>query len=146
MNASPNFGSILDKPMDTVERPKPLPTGTYTFTIEGLPKFDKSTKKQTEYVEFTCKPIAVGDDVDQEALAGMGGIEGKTFRLTFYLTEGSLWRLKEFLLDDLKIEEENFRAAIDSTPGQQFLGTIKHEASNDGKAVFASIGSTAPVE
>lgn len=147
MNAQTNFASILDMPTSEIERPKPLPTGTYTFSIQGLYKEDKSTKKQTPYIEFTCKPVAAGDDVDQDALKEMGGLGDKTFRHTFYLTENSAFRLKDFLLDDLKLEEQdNLRQMLADTPNCQFLGTIKHRPSEDGKAVFAEIGSTAPVE
>ena len=73
MNA-PNFGALLDKPASEIERPKPLPQGGYICTVKGLPKFDKSSKKQTEFVEFTLQPVEAMEDVDQEALASMGGL------------------------------------------------------------------------
>src|SRR6185437_1001481 len=48
-----SFSYILDKPATEIDRPKPLPVGTYTWSIQGLPKHDKSREKQTPYVEFT---------------------------------------------------------------------------------------------
>lgn len=146
--ANPNFGALLDKPSSDIERPKPLPQGTYQFAINGMYKLDKTTKKQTEYVEFTCNVIGAAEDVDEEALKEMGGFQGKSMRQTFYITEDALWRLKKFLTDDLGIEEgdKSLRQMLDETPGCQFLGTVKHEASQDGESVYANIGSTAPVE
>src|SRR5256885_335119 len=93
----PNFGSLLDTNADEVEKPKPRPEGSYLWTVKGMPRFDKSSKKQTEFAEFTLACVQAGDDVDEEALATAGGIEDYTQRVTFYLTEASLWRLKEFL-------------------------------------------------
>lgn len=145
--AAPNFGSILDRQSSEVEKPKPLPSGTYICVVQGLPKFDKSSKKQTEFVEFTLKPLQAQDDVDEEALAEMGGIANQTIRATYYLTENSLWRLKKFLVD-LQIEEEDksLRQMINDAPGRQVAAWIKHEASDDGESVFAKLGNTAAVE
>lgn len=144
---SPNFGSVLDKPTTEIERPKPIPQGTYVFAIQGMPRFDKSTKKGTEFVEFTCKILQAGEDVDPEELQAMGGIADKTLKHTFYLTENSIYRLKEFLIDDLRIEEEaTLRPMIEKAVGAQFMAQIKHTPSDDGKSVYSNIASTGPVE
>lgn len=142
---SPNFSALLNKPMTEVERPKPLPQGSYTCVVKGLPRYDKSSKKQTDFVEFILQPLAAGEDVDDEALQAMGGFVNKTIKATYYLTEDSLFRLKDFLTH-LGIEEEgNFTQAIDQTPGKQVIAFIKHRASEDGQSVFAELGKTAPV-
>jgi hypothetical protein len=147
--SSPNFGAILDTPSQEIERPKPLPQGTYTCVVNGLPRMDKSAKKGTEFVEFNLNILAAGEDVDEDALGEMGGIAGKSTRVTFYLTESSVWRLKKFLVDDLGIEEEDdltLRGMISMAPGRQVLAHIKHTPSDDGTSVFANVASTAPVE
>lgn len=146
--ASPNFSSILDEAPSEVDRPKPLPVGTYTTIIQGLPRFDKSTKKQTEYVEFTHKILAAGDDVDQEELASMGGIKDKTMKNTYYLTEASKWRLDEFLTHcGINLDgESSRREMVEQTPGKQVGIYVTHEASQDGTAVYAKIGKTVIVE
>lgn len=146
--ANPNFGALLDKPSSEVEKPKPLPQGSYTVVIQGLPKFDKSTKKGTEYVEFTYKVLAAAEDVDSDELALMGGIADKTMRDTYYITENSLWRLKEMLVNCGIEDDDNksLRQMIEETPGCQLVVHIKHTASQDGQSVFANVGSTAPVE
>lgn len=158
--AQGTFGSILDKAPSEVERPKPLPAGTYVAMVKGLPRFDKSTKKGTEFVEFTMQLIEPyknedgESDVDQDDLAAsltkpsgdVVPLNERTMRNTYYLTEDALWRLKKFLVDDLGIEEgESFRSMIDETPGKQCLISLKHTASDDGTAVFANVANTAPV-
>lgn len=146
--SSPNFGAILDTPSQEIERPKPLPQGTYTCVINGLPRMDKSAKKGTEFVEFNLNILAAGEDVDEDALSEMGGIANKSTRITFYLTENSVWRLKKFLAEDLQIEEDDvtLRQMIGMAPGRQVLAHIKHTPSDDGTSVFANVASTAPVE
>lgn len=148
MANTPNFGVLLDKPSSEIEKPKPLPQGTYTCVVKGLPKFDKSSKKQTEFVEFSLQPLAAGDDVDQDDLQAMGGFANKTIRATYYITEDALWRLKKFL-DDCGIEEEadeSLRQRIERTPGTQVAAFLKHQASEDGQSVYAQLASTAAVE
>ena len=153
--ANPDFAGILNRQSGDVERPKPLPIGEYLFKIKGLPNFDKSSKKGTPYVEFTCIPIEAQESVDtddlQESLTRKSGkkqLQDMVQKLTFYLTDDALFRLKEFMVNDLSIEEgdKTLQAMIDETANAEFIGTIKHTPTNDGKGTFANIGSTAPVE
>lgn len=146
--ANQDFSSILSKAPSDVERPKPLPVGTYTCVVRGQPQFDKSSKKQTPYVKFTYGILSAGDDVDPDELKAYGPIRDKTLDDTYYLTENSLWRLKE-MLTSAGLEEgeyETMQEMVEATPGKQLLIQIKHEASQDGQAVFAKVGSTAPLE
>ena len=153
--ANPDFAGILNRKSGDVERPKPLPIGEYLFKIKGLPNFDKSSKKGTPYVEFTCVPIEAQDSVDADDLeesltrkSGKKQLQDMVQKLTFYLTDDALFRLKEFMVNDLSIEEgdKTLQAMIDETANAEFIGTIKHTPTNDGKGTFANIGSTAPVE
>lgn len=155
--AEASFGSILDKPASEVERPKPIPAGTYRCLIKQRPRFDKSSKKQTEFVEFQLTPLEAGDDVDENDLKaaltkGDGSVKKLTdvsIRATYYLTEDALWRLKKFLMDDLGIddlEEIGFRQGIDQALNREVIASVKHVPSDDGTAVFAQLASTAPVE
>ena len=145
--SSPNFGAILDTPSQEIERPKPLPQGTYTCVVNGLPRMDKSAKKGTQFVEFNLNILSAGEDVDEDALSEMGGIAGKSTRHTFYLTDASIWRLKKFL-DDCGIEEDDLtlRQRLGLSPGRQVICHIKHSPSDDGTSVYANVASTAPVE
>lgn len=142
---TPNFGALLDKSASDVERPKPLPQGSYHCVVKGLPRYDQSSKKKTDFVEFTLVPQTAGEDVDADELAEMGGLANKTIRATYYITEDSLWRLKAFL-EHCGIEESgSIRNMIDETPNCEVVAYLRHEASNDGEAVFATLAKTAPV-
>ena len=141
-----NFGSILDRAPSEIEKPKPLPQGSYITQIVGQPRFDKSTKKQTEYVEFTHKLLAAQEDVDEDELKALGGVKDKVMKNTFYLTEGAAWRLKEFLEHCGIDEADSLREMIEETPGKQVGIFINHEASQDGTSVFARVGKTFVVE
>src|SRR5215467_10478912 len=118
---TPDFSSVLDTPSSEVIRPKPLPTGSYQAMVKGLPRIDKSTRKGTEYSEYTLQmqePIQNDDgenfDVDpddlQTSLTKSNGdvvpLRDRTLRHTLYHTEDALWRLKKWL-NDLDIPEED---------------------------------------
>lgn len=150
--SAPNFASVLDRPASSVERPPAYPVGQYVAVIKGLPRRDKSSKKQTEYVEFTYKYLsAYNDTVDEEAISALGGIpafsEGK---LTFYMTEKSGYRLREFLENDLGLEQEGDEDTLwemaQRANGNQFIVTLIHEPAEDGKGIYAKAKDTAPVE
>lgn len=150
----PSFTSILDTPSDQVERPKPMPVGQYVCIVQGQPRFDKSTKKQTEFVEFLLKfneALEVDEDALNEWLVKPDGssknLAEQTIKATYYLTETALWRLNDFL-DHCGAGDKSMsiRQRIAETPGCGVVVTIKHEASQDGSAVFARVADTAAVE
>lgn len=147
---NPTFGSILDTASLSVEKPKPLPVGTYICSVKGLPKQDVSAKKKTEFVEFTLQILGVHDDVDQTALAEVlkgKSLSEKTIRATYYITEDAVWRLKDFL-DHCGVEDGegiSLRQRVSATPGAQVNATIRHRPSDDGTSIYAELGGTAPV-
>jgi hypothetical protein len=148
--ANPNFSSILDEDApEVVERPQPYPVGHYLFVVKGLPKEGESSKKKTPFIEFTVQFLQAADDVDLDALKEVlkgEQLQVKTMRLTYYLTEASLWRLDKFIIEDLGVEGgRGRRQMISETSGRQFLGGITHEPSDDGQSVFARITSTAAI-
>jgi hypothetical protein len=149
------FEDILSKPATQIDRPKPLPVGSYVWSIQGLPRFDKSKEKQTPFYEFQVKCVSALDDVDEEALkdwatksdGSMRKLTEVTQKITFYITEDSLYRLQSFLVHcGAANDGETTAQAIDNSPNCQFVGAIVHTASKDGSSVYANIGKTAPVE
>ena len=147
---TPNFSSILDQQVDAVEKPKPLPVGTYMVLWDGMPVFGKSKQKQTDFVEFTPKFLQAMDDVDQAALAeslkGKSLQEKKVRPLTFYLTEDAVYRLDEFCIEHCGIDKGLSRKQmISMVPGRQTLVHITHAPSDDGTQIYANIKSTAKV-
>lgn len=150
-----SFEDILSKPATQIDRPKPLPTGSYVWSVQGMPRSDKSKDKQTPFYEFTVKCMSALDDVDEDALkewatkadGTMRPLNEFTQKITFYITEGSLYRLQDFLEHcGIDGEDKTTAQGIDETPNCQFIGNITHTATKDGSSVYANIGKTAPVE
>lgn len=144
----PNFTSILDEQPTEISRPKPLPAGTYTCVVQGQPRYDKSSRKQTDFVEFTLRPVSAEEDVDQDELNESGGLEGKTIRATYYLTEDAVYRLDEFHEHcgiDIS-EPASRRARNEECVNATVIAVVKHRASDDGQRIFAELARTAAAE
>ncbi len=145
----PNFEALLDAPLDSHEKPKPLPEGSYLGLI-GQPTFDKSAKKGTPFARFPITLQQALPDVDEAALAtslGDKALTAKTKNHDLYITGDSAWRMKEFLEDHVGIEGgQPTRQAIQAAMGQVVIVVIKHEIdSQDPSKVYDKIGSTAKV-
>jgi hypothetical protein len=145
--AQTTFESILDTPADAVERPKPLPTGTYTAIVQGLPVHGESSKKKTPFVQFTYAITDAGEDVDLDELAEMGGIADKTMKDTYYTTADALFRLTDALENmGIDLEGKTVRQAIDETPNCELKIVVGHRASEDGQQIFAEVKRTMKVD
>jgi hypothetical protein len=145
MNDAPNFASILDEAPTEINRPKPLPVGTYLCVVQGQPVYDKSNKKGTPFVEFTLRPVSAEEDVDADDLAEMGGIGDKTIKATFYLTDDAVFRLDEFHQHcgiDIN-EPASRRSRNEAIVNAQVRAVIKHEMSQDATQAFARLSRTA---
>lgn len=145
---NPNLAAILDAAPTGVERPPAMPAGLYVTQIMGQPLYDKSKKKQTEFVQFTHKFLQTADDnINQDELDKVLGdrvLSDITMKYTFYLTESAAWRLDQFLEDlgyDLNGEQSR-RQMIEETQGKTITVQVIHEPSGDGKSVFAKINGT----
>ena len=140
-----NFADALNRKADEIERPKPLPVGTYLCSIPNQPEMKKIGQKETPAAEYTVRVVSASDDVDQEALNQAGGAQGKNLRLTFYLTEESAYRYRDFLVDTLGIEPNGrtLGEMIPDSVNRMFYATIKHKPSQDGTQIYTEISGTA---
>lgn len=142
------FSEILNKRSEEIERPKPLPVGTYLMMIPAPAEIKQIGKNNTDAAEFQCRVVQAMDDVDASALEAAGGIQNKTMRLTFWLTEEAAFRLKEFLINALEVDE-NGRTLGEMMPdavNRMFKAQIKHRPSPDGTQIYAEIGQTAKAD
>jgi hypothetical protein len=146
--------SILDTPSEHIERPKPLPQGSYITVVQGNPRFDKSSEQQTEFVEFTLKILQTEDDVDEDDLDkfltnGDGSkkpLNEVTTRHTFYLTDRALYRLKDFTRHcGIDSNRGTPRQWIAELPGCQVGIHVKHKPFTSGEGVSANIDRSFPV-
>lgn len=150
-----SFTDILKTKRGDVERPEPQPIGEYLCVVMANPRHDKSKQKQTPFVEFSYKVLEAMESVDDEALTEwLTNKKGDKKKLsevvikdTYYITEGSIWRLEDMLKAcQLEDEDTSLEQAIPETAGCQLIVTIRHESSQDGSAVFARVGGVAAVE
>lgn len=106
MAATANFRDLLGAKASQIEKPKPTPPGTYNAVINGWEPVESSQKK-TPGVKITFNLRAPLDDVDTDALEAFGGvneIQKRRVSTTFWITDDSTYRLKEFLEGPCKIE------------------------------------------
>lgn len=152
----PNFTSILDKPAEALEAPKPIPVGTYLALISGPETYSKVGANQTDLVSWPVKLMAPQEDVDMAALneslsskdGTMKAIGDVKLKFDQFLTEASAFMVRDFLKNTLGIDEsgKTLRQMISEALGKQMLVTIKHGLTKgDNPRVFAQIGDTAKV-
>lgn len=143
-----SFQDILRKPASQIERPKPVPVGTYLCLVQGQPAIRENVgKNKNTVVEFTLQLLQPQQDVDQQALMESGGANGKSVRHSFWITEDAVYRLKEFLENDLGIDlgDRSISEALPEAAGQQVLASIRHRSSEDGQQIYSEVAKTARV-
>lgn len=91
----PDFTQLLHKEMDSIKEPEAWPIGLYPGRILRYEP-GESGQKKTPQIQFTVGVTGFPDDMEDDVKAGLK-LEGKTFRATYYLTEDSLYRLRDLL-------------------------------------------------
>lgn len=146
-----DFSKLLNKQADQIEKPKPVPPGTYYATV-GTHKFGQTTsEKQTPYVEFEIRLTQPDEDVDEEQFAEFGGQEklgARAMRYTFYLTDDAEWRLVNFFEAlGLGTSGRTLGELIPETQGQALKVTVSHSPNQRQPGeVFANITGHASAE
>ena len=140
---SVDFDSFLGVPVDSFERPQPIPLGTYTMVVQSY-EIGESDVKKTPRVRFLLAPVAPGGDVDASALPP--GWQKRTLRHDFY-AGGGAWRIRKFL-DDIKVNYAG-RALQDVLPETVGMTcqayVIQAPSSKPGSTdIFNEISTTLP--
>lgn len=140
------FEGLLDTNLDEVEKPKPLPEGSYLTRVVSYEE-TISSKKKTPGLKFTFEIIEPMDDVDESEIEAVGGVVGKNQRTTYWLTEGSMFMLKEFLEEHVgvDIEGQKLSDAIQAAVNEVVVINVSHRMTDDDR-IFAEIKSTAAAE
>jgi hypothetical protein len=142
------FESILDTPADKVERPKPLPAGTYSAIVKGMPEHGVSAQKKTPFVRFTYALQSAFDDVDEDELAAVltnssgevTSLSEKSIRDTYYTTPDSLFRLTDALESmGIDLDQKTIRAALDETPNCSINVVVSHRTPEGSDQIFAEV-------
>lgn len=134
-----DFANLLSVNLDTVEKPKPWPVGTYHGVL--LKYEAKSSKeKETPMIEFTVQVQTPGDDVDPESLVGVD-LTKRPFRKNYFLTADASWRLKA-LLSSLGISTtgRTFNETLPETVGEPIMISVIQKPNKDGTDFYNDIG------
>lgn len=136
-----DFKSVLSQPAAAIERPKPLPIGTYKFIILSY-AFAEIGEKKTPCVEFTMQASEAADDVNADELKAAGGLDEKKLKTKLFLTEDALFRLKEFLIA-AGCDDKNGAASLEEMLVEsrtKSIGVIvKHRAGTNEGDVFTDV-------
>lgn len=155
------FSDALDRTMETIKRPPPLPLGHYIMSVVQAPSAPEplnSQKGDYEKLTIQAKVHSAWDDVDPDELADYGNVMGTPMRIDFIFNndpaeeakfEGTMNRLKSFL-DHCGVSYtagDRLGEKLAELTNAQFLAEVRHRVDpNDPEVVYNEIGRTAPVE
>lgn len=133
-----DFTKLLSKKLDDVEAPALLPEGPYIVTIAQY-RTGESAQKKTPYVEFDLKIQEALEGVDTDELAKVKNLTDKVLKTQFFLSEDSLFRLKDFFIKaGLPVEGRSFEEILSEIAGAQLKGIVSHRVNpNNTEQVFA---------
>lgn len=147
------FSDALDRSMDEIKRPPPLPIGNYIFRVTKVPEPPREIEGKTfEILSIPVAVVSALDDVDQDDLREFGKVEGAPTKVDFIFNtdpneerayEMTLNRLKDFL-DRVGAEGATLKERIGNVANLQFIGEIGHRPDpNDASNVYSEIRKTA---
>lgn len=141
-----SYRDLLKQRPSDITAPKPIPAGPYLAEIKNY-EFGKFGKNDTECVNFHCVILQPGDEIDPQALDNAKDeIRRAKPIVRKYLTEDSLFMLKQFLVDVLKIEElDSLEEMLDQAPGKQLvLNYVNGISKKDGKREISYVDGEMP--
>lgn len=130
-----SFEEILNFDSNEVERPKPLPKGTYATIIKNYEQ-GTSPQKGTPFIQFNLQIQGPLDDVDQDEITAFGAVAGKMIRATFWFNEANLERSRYFLskfLDAAKVDPGQTVDRIEASINCQVGALTRHKPNDDGE-------------
>ena len=126
------------RPADIIP-PKPIPPGPFKVRIASH-EFSTAGKKNTECVNFSLRLLEPGDEVDPDLLEAAKDDLAKakpTHRV--FITEDSLWVLRGFLSNVLKIPEaDSLEEMMPQTTGKEFIAIFTQQPSERDKERMVS--------
>ncbi len=141
---TPNFASILNKQVSTVEPPQLLPVADYILRITKIEN-TTSTQKKTPGAKFNyaVEGLAPGNSVDLTDASGKPiDLAKKKISDTFWLTDDALPRLRKQLEEvlGLDVSTRTFGEILNSDcNGRSVIATISQKPTQDGKGMFNEI-------
>jgi hypothetical protein len=139
-----NFADILNTKVDTIEKPKPLPVGSYVGLITKV-ETGESAKQKTPLISVKINLSEALGDVDLDLLEKSGGFgkNGKEISSDYYLTEKALFRIKELAENHLGLDTKGMTLGevIQALPNNRVGVEIAHR-SGEGDAIYMDVKRT----
>jgi hypothetical protein len=139
--ANVNLAALLSTTADQAKRPVPFNDGTYYGVIKGF-QMVESDKKKTPGVEYDVELTHAAEGVDlvgydedgQTVQLNPAGVHKRT---TFWITENSLFMLKDFIKScGIEVENRTFQELIPQVVGQPVICSITKSPSNRPEGGF----------
>jgi len=141
--ATVDFKSLLNRPTDTIEKPKPLPEGQY-YGLIAAHTLKESKEKHTPYVAYAIKLSHAHESVDTDLL-GEIDVSKKQFSKNYFLTEDAMYRLVEFAQSFGEDTDGKTLADVIVMPLQKMvIVTVTQRNSADGTEIYNDIGDVVP--
>lgn len=138
MANDPIFTDLLARDLGSVEKPKALPAGSYYATVKDY-ALGKSKEKQTPFVKFNFNNLSAGPDINPEDVASID-LSKKNLNRDFYLTEDSLFRIKDFFTSlGLSTSGKGIGELLPQAVGAAVILDVSQRNSPDGKDIFADV-------
>lgn len=153
------FSDALNRQMEDIKRPPPLPLGHYILSIPKMPSPPEpmaSSKGSYEKMTINAVVVSAGEDVDPDELRDYGNVAGQAMRIDFIFNndpdeaakfEGTLNRLKAFMGHcGVDTSSGHLGEKLTELVGCMFMGEVGHRSDpNDPMVVYSEIKRTAPV-
>lgn len=149
----PNFGDILTKSAEKIERPPLPPKGTYVLVVNKAPT--KTDRKNFEVLDFQMKAVRPTEDVDLDELKAYGSPNNILVRKSFlFNTEDEAafkqteFNLRNFLVEHLGLDASlTIKELMGMSVNKQCLGVIDYRPNEDNpEIVYTDLKRTAPLE
>lgn len=144
----PDFSQLLSAPVDSFDKPKPLPAGTYYGRITTFKVDEVQNEKKTPYVRLNLVLDSAGEDIDPSLLSGTDD-SGKTWsidltkkpvHIDYYLTPDSQYRIRELMEDlGMVITGRSLNETLPELQGQAVLIAMTQKPSRDGTQLYTNV-------
>jgi hypothetical protein len=151
------FADALDRNMEDIQRPAPLPPGHYVTRVSKAPGMPREIAgKPYEILTINLEVISAQEDVDPEMLEAYGAVAKAPLRLDFIFNtdpeekqkfESTLNRLKQFIENcGVEVQGGQLKEALASVVNAQLIAEVRHRMDpNDPEVVYAEVGRTAAI-
>lgn len=150
----PRFADVLDKTIESIERPPLGPKGMYVFRCRGTPK--KNDRKEYEVLDINAVAVRPADDsVPLDALQAYGDPQNILVKRSFFFATdddakfaAAEFQLRQFLEKTLGIDPSlSLKEALAAVPGREFIGELDYRPDDSNPDVlYHELKKSAPLE